>query len=145
MLKKLTFIVLLGASWIVFAAAADASDIKAAEKAWAEAVTSNDFAALEQILAEDLFYSHSNFAEDSKRSFIDNLKSGKARYFAIEVESTKVRMIDPQTALAISVARYETQTEGEDRQETTLKTLHVFRKNDGRWQLTAHQSARGPE
>jgi uncharacterized protein (TIGR02246 family) len=121
-----------------------AGEVETAEQAWAKAVVENDLAALETLLADDLYYSHSNFAVDTKRSYIDALKSGKARYYAIDLDSTEVRLVDDRTALAMSVGHYETRAADGSRQAATLKTLHVFRKNDGRWQLIAHQSARKP-
>jgi len=119
--------------------------VVAAERAWAAATVANDYAALENILADDLYYSHSNFLEDTKRSFIDNLKSGKARYFAIDIDTVKARLLDEKTALAMAVSRFETKAPDGSRQKVTLKTLHVFTKNQGKWQLTAHQSAKKPE
>jgi ketosteroid isomerase-like protein len=116
-----------------------------AERTWAKAVVENDFETLERVLADDLYYSHSNFLEDTKRSYIDKLKSGEARYYVLDIESTKVQLVDEKTALAMSVAVYETKGTDGERHKATLKTLHVFRKNDGHWQLTAHQSARKPE
>ncbi len=121
-----------------------AGEVEAAERAWAKAVVANDFDALEKLLADDLYYSHSNFAVDTKRRYIDALKSGKARYYAIDLDSTEVRLLDDRTALAMSVGRYETKAADGSRQEATLKTLHVFRKHQGQWQLVAHQSARKP-
>jgi uncharacterized protein (TIGR02246 family) len=119
--------------------------VEAAERTWAKAVVENDFSTLETILADDLYYSHSSFLEDTKRAYIDNLKSGKARYYVVDIESTRVQVLDEQTALAMSVAVYETKGADGNRHRATLKTLHVFRKNDGQWQLRAHQSARKPE
>ena len=128
----------------VLSGADPASEVETAERAWAKAVVDNDFAALETLLADDLYYSHSNFAVDTKRTYIDALKSGKARYYAVDLDSIEVRLIDDRTALAMSVGNYETRAADGSRQAATLKTLHVFRKNDGRWQLVAHQSARKP-
>ena len=119
--------------------------VEATERAWAKAVVSNDFPALEKILADDLYYSHSNFLEDTKRTYIDNLKSGKARYYVLDIQKLNVRMIDDRTALVGAVAEYQTKAADGSRHTSILKTLHVFRKNDGQWQLTAHQSARKPE
>ena len=144
MIRRIVLIVL----FITFSTVAFAGDekatVEAAERAWAKAVVGNDYSALEKILADDLYYSHSNFLEDTKRSYIDKLKSGKARYYVLDIEKLKVRMIDDRTALVGAVAEYQTKAPDGSRQTSILKTLHVFRKNDGLWQLTAHQSARKP-
>lgn len=144
-MKRLLLPLILGFTCSFLAASAEEAAVEAAERTWAKAVVENDFATLEEVLADDLYYSHSNFLEDTKRSYIDSLKSGKARYYAVDLETTKVRIVDERTALAMSVAEYETKTPDGGRQRMTLKTLHVFRKNEGRWQLLAHQSARRPQ
>ena len=144
MIRRIALILLL----ITFSTAALAADekaaVEAAERAWAKAVVGNDYPSLEKILADDLYYSHSNFLEDTKRDYIDKLKSGKARYYVLDIETLKVWILDDRTALVGAVAEYQTKAPDGSRQTSILKTLHVFRKNDGVWQLTAHQSARKP-
>lgn len=142
--RAFIYLVLVAFSGNVLGAGEEGA-VEAAERAWAKAMMENDFPKLEEILADDLYYSHSNFAEDTKRSYIDNLKSGKARYWVLDIQSLNVRMLDARTALVSAVAEYQTKAPDGSRQTSILKTLHVYRKNDGRWQLTAHQSARKPE
>ena len=144
MIRRIVLIVLFITLSTVAFAADEKAAVEAAERAWAKAVVGNDYPALEKILADDLYYSHSNFVEDTKRSYIDNLKSGKARYYVLDIETLKVRMIDDRTALVGAVSEYQTKAPDGSRQTSILKTLHVFRKNGGLWQLTAHQSARKP-
>ena len=119
--------------------------VAAAERAWAQAMEDNDFATLEKVLADDLYYSHSNFLEDTKREYIDNLKTGKARYYVLDIQSLEVMLLDEKTALTKAVAEYQTKSPDGSRQTSILKTLHVFRKNNGEWQMVAHQSAKKPE
>ncbi|HUV12119.1 MAG TPA: nuclear transport factor 2 family protein [Acidobacteriota bacterium] len=144
MIRRIVLIFLLiSFSTLVFAADEKAA-VEAAERAWAKAVVGNDYPSLEKILADDLYYSHSNFLEDTKRDYIDKLKSGKARYYVLDIETLKVWILDDRTALVGAVAEYQTKAPDGSRQTSILKTLHVYRKNDGVWQLTAHQSARKP-
>jgi uncharacterized protein (TIGR02246 family) len=144
MKKTLLFVAVLFAASVV-ALAQDEAAVRKAEAEWAKAVVANDFNTLESIFADDLYYSHSDFHVDTKRSYIDALKSGKARYYAVDAESTRVQVLDDRTALAMTVAVYVTKAADGSRQTAQLKTLHVFRKNNGHWQLTAHQSARKPD
>jgi ketosteroid isomerase-like protein len=125
--------------------AGEEAAVEAAERAWAKAMEDNDFETLERVLADDLYYSHSNFLEDTKRAYIDNLKSGKARYYVLDIQSLEVMLLDEKTALTKAVAEYQTKTPDGSRQTSILKTLHVFRKNSGQWQMVAHQSAKKPE
>jgi len=144
MKKTLLFVAVLFAASVVVLAQDEAA-VRKAEADWAKAVVANDFDTLESIFADDLYYSHSDFHVDTKRSYIDALKSGKARYYAVDAESTRIQVLDDRTALAMTVAVYVTKAADGSRQTAQLKTLHVFRKNNGRWQLTAHQSARKPD
>lgn len=144
MIRRIVLICLLITLSTVAFAADEKAAVEAAERAWAKAVVGNDYPALEKILADDLYYSHSNFLEDTKRDYIDNLKSGKARYYVLDIEKLKAWIIDDRTALVGAVAEYQTKAPDGSRQTSILKTLHVYRKNDGVWQLTAHQSARKP-
>ena len=125
--------------------AGEEAAVEAAERAWAQAMENNDFETLERVLAHDLYYSHSNFLEDNKRAYIDNLKSGKARYYVLDIQSLEVMLLDEKTALTKAVAEYQTKAPDGSRQTSILKTLHVFRKNNGQWQMVAHQSAKKPE
>lgn len=127
------------------AAAGVEADVEKAERAWAAGIMKNDFASLEKVLADDLTYRHSNGAIDTKRSYIDNLKAGKSRYFTAELSEVTVKVIDEKTALAFSKGLYITLSATGTKQEMTLMTLHVFRKNAQGWQMVAHQSARMPQ
>jgi len=141
---KIFLLILVLFPLIPFLAASDEAAVEAAERAWAKAMEENDFETLEKLLADDLYYSHSNFLEDTKRSYIDNLKTGKARYYVLDIQSLEVQILDENTALAMAVAEYQTKAADGSRQKHILKTLHVYRKNNGQWQMTAHQSARKP-
>ncbi len=142
MLKR----ILLAMMMTAFAAsAADlAAEVEKAERVWGTATMNNDYAALEKVLSDDLTYRHSNGLVDTKKSFIEALKSGKARYYLIEFEEVTVKPVDQRTSLAFSKGKYVTKAADGSKQELILMTLHVFRKGASGWQLLAHQSARQP-
>lgn len=125
--------------------ASEEGAVEQAERDFAKAVVANDFEALNRLLADDLYYSHSNWAVDTKASYIDKLKAGTARYWALDIKEIKVQMLDADMAVVASISDFVTKAADGSRQEATLKTLHVFRKNAGQWELVAHQSARKPE
>lgn len=124
---------------------ADQATIEKTERAWGAAMMKNDFAALDKLMADDLVYSHSNGLVDSKQSYIDGLKSGKSAYYVIEYDHIKVKDLDANTALAFCKATFTTKAPDGNKQVMPLLLLHVFRKNNGQWQLVAHQSARIPQ
>ncbi len=142
MLKRILFGMMLTA---FAASAADlAAEVEKAERDWGTAMMKNDYAALDKILSDDLTYRHSNGVVDTKKSYIDALKSGKSRYYVIEFSEITVKPIDQKTSLAFAKAKYVTKAADGNKQELTLMTLHVFRKGASGWQLFAHQSARQP-
>jgi uncharacterized protein (TIGR02246 family) len=145
MIQKTGFFILVVLTLTPFLAAGEEAAVEAAERAWAKAMEENDFNTLEKVLADDLYYSHSNFLEDTKRSYIDNLKTGKARYYVLDIQSIDVQVLDDKTALSMAVAEYQTKSPDGSRQTSILKTLHVYRKNNGQWQMMAHQSAKKPD
>src|SRR5579872_1831660 len=69
-----------------------ADAVKSAEKAWAAATVAGNEAALHDLLADDLTYTHSTGETDSRTSYIANLKSGKRVYKKIEHDGMDVRL-----------------------------------------------------
>ena len=142
MLKRILFVFL--ATALMVSAADIAADVEKAERDWGAAMMKNDFAALDKLMSNDLYYCHSNGLVDTKASYIGALKSGKSRYYEINFEEAVVRPVDDKTALAFSKAKYVTKAADGSKQDMALMTLHVFRKGAAGWQLLAHQSARPP-
>lgn len=122
---------------------ADSKAIEEAERGWAKGVTTNDFALLGRVLGDDLTYTHSTGAVDTKESYIDNLKTGKAKYVKVDHEELKVQQLSKDTAITICRAAVVTIQNGKEN-PVRLSFLHVFVKRGGRWQLVAHQSAKLP-
>lgn len=124
----------------------DADAVKALELERLKAQTTNDFAALERLLADDLVYTHSSGSVDSKASYIDSLRTGKARYLRIVPDEIKVRVIGDLALIhGRGVFTLETNTNGQ-KGENPLKLafLDVWQKRNGKWQMIAWQSARLP-
>jgi len=125
----------------------DADAVKALELERFKAQESNDFAALERLLADDLVYSHSSGAVDSKASYIESLKSGKTRYLKIVSEEIKPHVAGDIILLhGRATVTLETNTNGQ-KGENVLKLsyLDVWQKRGGKWQMIAWQSTRLPQ
>lgn len=117
--------------------------VLAAEKGWSTGVSTNDFAMLDKFLADDLTYTHSTGGSDTKASYIDKLKTGKARYFKAEYEAEpRVQILSKDTALTFGRVKVVTLGPNNTQTPATLAFLHVFVKRHGQWQLVAHQSAK---
>lgn len=136
-----TLLGVLAGSVVLLAADRGAEDaVKQAEQQLADAVTRNDFPALERILGDDLIYSHSNGRAETKAQFIGVLKSGEMKYESVQVRDVFVRLYG-NTALVTGSPIMKTNYRGQA-STADLKVLRVYMKRGGVWKLVAHQSAR---
>jgi len=137
------FTILFVVAGLALAADKSADAVKAQEKLWASATVAGDEAALGQVLAEDLSYTHSNGDTDTKAAFIDNLKTGARKYHKLDHESMDVRLYG-NTAILTATAQVATSQKGGSVTPAHLRFIHVWVLQNGRWQLVAHQSLRLP-
>ncbi|HEY3442547.1 MAG TPA: nuclear transport factor 2 family protein [Paludibaculum sp.] len=127
----------------LFAAEDAAKAVEAAERGWADGITKNDFALLDKVLANDLTYTHSNLAVDTKESYIGKLKAGTSKYTSVDYSKLTVQVLSKDTAITICRAKVTTVANGKPN-PMDMSLLHVFKKNGKQWQMVAHQSARLP-
>ncbi len=108
-----------------------------------EALIENDQAALDQLLAEDLIYTHSNAKVDTKQDFMAALKSGKVAYKSVQPDEVKVRLMG---SVGIITGKADVVVEQEGKANTIhLRFMDVYAKRKGRWQQVGWQSTRLPE
>ena len=113
-------------------------EVLEADQARVKALVENDTAALEQLLAEDLTYVHSNGMLDTKTSYIESLRSGRSSYLTMDMSETAVRAFG-ETALIN--ARFEARVKlGDNEVNPKARVLIVYSKRDGRWQMVAWES-----
>jgi ketosteroid isomerase-like protein len=125
------------------AAMADsAADVLAADKGWATAIQKMDYPALEKMLAEELVYTHSSGLIDTKKQYIDNLKTGAQKYNQVEHVDPKVQ-VHGSTAVLTTGLKMDTTTKGVN-QKAMFRLIHVWVKKGGTWQMVAHQTTRLP-
>lgn len=142
---------LLGALLLSFLAAAStiakpdddpATGALAAEQARIAALAADDHAALDQLLAAEMIYTHSNGVVDDKRRFMASLTSGRLKYKTIEHADQQVRVYG-DTVLLTNLTRVHSVSEGQD-VRINLRTSILYVKKDGRWQFVAWHSTRVP-
>lgn len=133
---------LFGVSLTLAAQSKQADEIVATDKAWAAAIMGKDFAALEKLLADELVYTHSTGIVDTKKAYIESQKSGVQKYLSVEHKDPEVRLYG-NTAVLTSGLKMHTETRGMD-QTASFRVIHVWVKQNGRWQLAAHQTTRLP-
>ncbi len=141
MLRTLLAVSLMMLAASVLASAAGAEDaVVAAEKQWAQAVTTNDYAALEQLLSPELIYAHSTGIIESKSEYLGKLRGGTQKYDVIDHQKTTVK-VHGDAAAAHSIVVMKGNTAGEPF-DNRLMMMHLWVKSNGRWQLAAHQTTK---
>jgi ketosteroid isomerase-like protein len=117
-------------------------DIKQAERDWASAVVKKDYAVLDRVLADDLAYTHSDGRFDTKKEYLESLRSGKQTYDAAEHQSMDVRLIGKDVALVRAKLRMTAAAGGKPATPANFSVLRVYQLKNNRWQMVGHQSAR---
>ncbi len=121
-------------------AAGPEDEIRAAEKNWAAAVTSANFAALEKILGDQLIYAHSTGAIESKADYIGRLRSGKQKYDVIDQQSVTVRVYGNAAVAHLKLRMSGISNERPFNDQ--LMAMHFWVKQGGSWRLVAHQTTK---
>jgi hypothetical protein len=116
--------------------------LRQAEQARFDANVSADAKALGELLADNLEYTHSNGDLDSKSSFIESLTTGKRDYVATTASIESLRIFG-DVAVIRGKARVTVADQGQSR-DLDLRYLDVWLWKNGKWQMTAWQSARMP-
>ena len=143
MLKTLLFS-LLSSGALLAADSKTIEAVKSADRAWADATVKGDAAALQNLLADDVTYTHSNGETDTKKVYIDNL-TGARKYHKIDYDSLEARLYANGTAAVVTaVVRIETSQKGGPVNPAHLRFVHMWIHQNGRWRLVAHQSLRLP-
>ncbi len=108
------------------------------EKQRFDAQVSKNYAVLDQVLANDLIYTHSHGGTDTKQSYIQSIRDGKSTYDAIDVLEQKVRLYG-NTAVINGVCILKATNNGETI-NTRLRYTDVYIRTGKQWQLVTWQS-----
>ncbi len=143
LLSLTTFLLSLAGCLVYLSASGQgaAGQIKQLEKRRFEAQMTKDGKTLNEILADDLIYNHSNGNQDGKASYIESITSGKAVYQNIQVTGDTVRFYGPGTAIVTGKLTTTVVANGQTN-PLTLRYTDVYLKRNGTWQMVAWQSAR---
>ncbi len=133
----LTFCLLLAAQFVVAQSSTEKAVIDTERRRF-DAQISKDYAVLDQVLADDLIYAHSNGNTDTKQSYIESIRNGKSNYGSIDVLEQKVRVYG-NTAVVNGICLIKMQPN-----DLKLSYTDVYVKKKGAWQLVTWQSLRLP-
>jgi ketosteroid isomerase-like protein len=120
-----------------------AKQVLATEQARTAALEHSDVAALERIMADDVTYVHASGKTDTKKSYLDAIRSGQLRYISWRPKNLHVRLlgsgavIDGEYAVTVTDSRVQPTPF-----DINIFILTVYQQRDGRWQQIAWQSTR---
>ncbi len=119
-----------------------AEQIRALEDRRYEAVTAGDVAALDELFAADLVYTHSDASADSKQSYLEKLAAGHFKYGPISHPEISI-VVHGDCALVIGDMRGEVQIAGQVR-VLNSRSLAVWVRENETWVLLAFQPTKIP-
>ena len=114
-------------------------DIRALEDRRYKAMVSADRPVLEELLADDLIYTHSNAVIDTKQSYIDGILGGKWAYAAAERPIENIDVFGDCARVTGHVRLTLKNPDGTTR-GVNGRFLNLWLKRNGKWQLAAWQS-----
>jgi hypothetical protein len=96
--------------------------------------------SLEPVLDDRMIFIHSNGWSERKTEFIEDIKSGKLRYTAINVLEASVRLY-PGSAVVIGRGKFNVKLDGKDL-EFDLKYTEFYVQENGKWLLASRHANR---
>jgi len=141
----LVFLLAIGATWSVAQTMEKTpeKEVLRVENDRIQAVLQRDTAALEQLLADELIYTHSTGRVDSKARSIHSIQAGDLNYLAMKHSDVDARVYGDVAVLtgrsAVKVKSPHTENQIVD---LDLRFLNVYAKRKGQWQQVAWQSTR---
>ena len=114
-------------------------DILALENRRYTAMVAADKAALNELLADDLIYTHSNAVIDTKQSYIDGILGGRWAYAKAERPEETISVFGDCARVTGHVRLTLKNADGTTRQ-VNGRFLNLWLKRGGQWQMAAWQS-----
>jgi ketosteroid isomerase-like protein len=107
------------------------------------AMAQKDYASLNDLLADDLVYTHSSARLDTKQSLIGNMQSGSTVYTAVVPSDVKAQDLGDTVVLTGS-CRISVNAGGRPN-NFGVRFTDVYAKRGDRWQMVTWQSTRLPD
>jgi ketosteroid isomerase-like protein len=107
------------------------------------AMAQKDIATLNELIADDLVYTHSSARLDTKASLIGNMESGSTVYTSVVPSDVKAQDLGDTVVLTGS-CRISVNAGGRPN-SFGVRFTDIYAKRGGRWQMVTWQSTRLPE
>jgi len=107
------------------------------------AMAQKDIATLNDLISDDLIYTHSSARLDTKKSLIGNMESGSTVYTSVVPSDVKAQDLGDTVVLTGS-CRIGVNSGGRAN-SFGVRFTDVYAKKGGRWQMVTWQSTRLPD
>ncbi len=107
------------------------------------AMADKDYATLNEVLSDDLIYTHSSARLDTKASLIGNMQSGSTVYTSVVPSDVKAQDLGDAVVLTGS-CRISVNAGGRPN-SFGVRFTDVYANKGGRWQMVTWQSTRLPD
>jgi hypothetical protein len=121
---------------------ADEEVLQADDRRFA-AMRSEDWAAFDAVLADELTYCHSSGRLETRAEHMANLRARKPRYVDVAPRERKLR-IRGGIGLIDGIAAIHVDNDGKEN-KFTVRYLAVYEQSGAAWRMLAWQSTRLPE
>jgi len=108
------------------------------------AAMEQDTAALESMLAEELRYCHTTGSVDTKSTLLETVRTGQIRWLEMNPIGMEARVYGNVGIVAGEIQQTITVNGRQEPIDLHIRTIDVYVKRDGRWQLTEFQASRMP-
>ena len=107
------------------------------------AMAQKDLATLNELIADDLVYTHSSARLDTKQSLIGNMESGSTVYTSVVPSDVKAQDLGDTVVLTGS-CKISVNTGGRAN-SFGVRFTDVYARRNGKWQMVTWQSTRTPD
>ena len=107
------------------------------------AMAEKDLRTLNEIIADDLIYTHSSARLDTKQSLIGNMESGSTVYTS--VVPSDVKALDLGDTVVLTGACRISVMSGGKPNSFGVRFTDVYANQGGKWQMVTWQSTRTPD
>jgi hypothetical protein len=144
MFKRLSILIACLAAFTpsrVDAQTPDEQEVLKVQQVRLAAAQAQDVAALERMIADELQYCHTTGAIDTKTSYLDTVRTGRIRWVEVKPSGMKARVYGNTAVVTGRLDQKITTGANPAPTEMAIRTIDIYVKRDGRWQLTDFQAS----
>jgi ketosteroid isomerase-like protein len=132
-------VLLFALAGALFAGDPASEAVAKAADGWRDALLRQDKAGLDRLLADDLTYTHAGGKSETKAEYIARVTTGASHYESFNKTDVTIRVYGDVAVLSGYV-----DVKTPNRPSYRVRTLEIYKKNNGQWQFTDKESVRVP-